>query len=263
MQILNIYNHSPTNSYPRGCIPYLEKALAAQRDGEHIVVDDLNLHHPAWGGIHILVTDRNSKDLLSVVEEFGLQLLLKKGTITYEEAGHQSRIDLVFTTSFIAESLISCKVSKDNEYGSDHYLIIMCFNLQTIQRKEQVRHQSKRTDIQKLQKAMSEKVIAFGNLDLDSTEKIDNQVQALVKAIQEAVEISIPMVKICSRSKPGFTLGCREAEMKARRLRKMFNRLGTDEAWEEYRAAHSEAGYIIKKQVGKLIENLAKKHATQ
>ncbi len=35
--------------------------------------------------------------------------------------------------------------------------------------------------------------------------------------------------------------------MKARRLRKIFNQLGTDEAWEEYRAARSEAGYIITK----------------
>lgn len=247
IQIHNIYNPAPTDSHPRGCIPHLEKALAAQRDGEHVVVGDLNLHHPAWGGIHIPVTDRNSEDLLSVVEEYGLQLLLKKGTITYKEAGHQSTTDLVFATPFIAESLISCKVSQDNEYGSDHYPIITRFNLQTIQREEQARHQFKRTDIQKLRQAMSEKTLALGNLDLDSTEKIDNQVQALVKAIQEAVEISTPMVKICSRSKPGFTLECKEAQMKARRLRKIFNRLGTEEAWEEYRAARLEAGYIIRK----------------
>ena len=115
------------------------KALAAQRDGEHDAVGDLNLHHPAWGGIHISVTDRNLEDLLSVVEEYGLQLLLKKGSITYEEARHQSTIDLVFAIPFIAESLISCKVSQDNEYGSDHYPIIMRFNLQTIQREKQKR----------------------------------------------------------------------------------------------------------------------------
>lgn len=53
---------------------------------------------------------------------------------------------------------------------------------------------------------MSKKVFALENLDLDFSKKIDNQVQALVKAIQKAVEISIPMVKICSILKPGFTL---------------------------------------------------------
>ncbi len=125
--------------------------------------------------------------------------------------------------------------------------LIIIINLQTIQREEQARHQFKRTDIQKLRQAMSEKVLALGNLDLDSTEKIDNQVQALVKAIQEGVEISTPMLKICSRSKLGFTLECKEAQMRARRLRKIFNRLGTEEAWAEYRAARLEAGYIIRK----------------
>lgn len=58
---------------------------------------------------------------------------------------------------------------------------------------------------------MSEKVFALGNLNLNSTETIDNQVQTLVKAIQEAVEISTPMVKICPKLKPGFTLECKEA----------------------------------------------------
>ncbi len=142
-QIHNIYNPAPTNSHPRGCIPHLEKALAAQRDGDHIAGGDLNLHHLTWGGIHIPVIDRNSEDLLSGVEEFGLQLLLKKGTITYEEAGHQSTIDLVFATSFIAESFIFCKVSKDNEYGSNYYPIITRFNLQSIQNEKQARHQLK------------------------------------------------------------------------------------------------------------------------
>lgn len=206
-----------------------------------------NLHHPAQGGIHIPVTDRNSEDLVSVVEEYGLQLLLKKGTVTYEEAGYHSTIDLVFATLFIAENLISCKVSQDNEYGSDHYPITTRFNHQTIQRKEQARHQFKRTYIQKLRQAMSKNVFALEKLDLDSIEKIDNLVQALVKAIQEAIEIFTPIVKICFRSKPGFTLECKEAQIKARRLRKIFNRLGTEEAWEEYRAARLEAGYIIRK----------------
>lgn len=55
------------------------------------------------------------------------------------------------------------------------------------------------------------------------------------------------MVEICSRSKPGFTLERKEAQMKAWRLWKIFNRLETEEFWEEYRAARLEAGYIIRK----------------
>ncbi len=33
--------------------------------------------------------------------------------------------------------------------------------------------------------------------------------------------------------------------MRARQLHKRFNRLGSDEVWEEYRLARLEAGYII------------------
>ena len=94
---------------------------------------------------------------------------------------------------------------------------------------------------------MSEKVLVLENLNLDSIEKIDNLVQVLVKVIQEAIEISTPIVKICSRSKPGFTLEYKEAQIKARRLQKIFNRLEPEEAWEKYRAACLKAGYIIRK----------------
>ena len=228
-------------------IPFLEEALSAERGGEHVVSGDFNLHHPVWGSIHIPTTDLNSEDLLSVVEEHGLQLLLKKGTITYEEAGHQSTIDLVFASSFISESLISCKVAKEIDYGSDHYPIITRFNLQTIQKEEQLRRQFKKTDTSKLRTAMSEKITALRKDDLDSKEKIDEQVQALVNVIQQAIEASTPLVKISHRSKPGFDRECKEAQVKARRLRKIFNRRGTEEAWEDYKIARSKAGYVIRK----------------
>lgn len=65
-------------------------------------------------------------------------------------------------------------------------------------------------------------------LDLNFIQKIDNPIQALVKAIEEVIEISIQMVKICSRSKPGFTLEYDKAQMKARRLQKILNQLKTE-----------------------------------
>lgn len=79
-----------------------------------------------------------------------------------------------------------------------------------MQSEDQACHQFKRTNIQKLRQARSKKGLALKNLDLNFPEKIDNQIQTLVKAIQEVVEISTPMVKICSRSKFGFTLKYKE-----------------------------------------------------
>lgn len=82
---------------------------------------------------------------------------------------------------------------------------------------------------------------------MDSKEKIDKQVQTLINIIQQAIEALTPLIKISHRSKPEFDQECKEAQVKARRLRKIFNRIGTEEAWEDYKIACSEAGYIIKK----------------
>lgn len=109
--------------------------------------------------------------------------MLKKGTIIYEGVGHQSTIDLVFASSFILKSLISCKVAKKIDYRSDHYPVITRFNLQTIQKEEQLRHQFKKMDTSKLQTIISKKITALRKDDLDSKEKIDKQVQALVNVI--------------------------------------------------------------------------------
>ncbi len=56
-----------------------------QKDGKHVVINDFNLYCPDWRGIHILIMDRNSEGLLSIVEEYGLQFFHKKGIIIYKE----------------------------------------------------------------------------------------------------------------------------------------------------------------------------------
>lgn len=39
--------------------------------------------------------------------------------ITYKNIRYQSIINLIFVILYIVESLISCKISQDNEYNSD------------------------------------------------------------------------------------------------------------------------------------------------
>ena len=110
-----------------------------------------------------------------------------------------------------------------------------------------MRRQFKKTDSSKLRTAISEKITALGKDDLDSKEKIDKQMQALINIIQQAIEASTPLVNISHRSKPGFDWECKEAQVKAHRLRKIFNQIGTKEAWKDYKIVRLEAEYIIKK----------------
>lgn len=90
LYIHNIYNPIPINN-ARGHLPLLQEKLAASPLDEHIILGDFNLHHPAWRGIGAKI-DNNSEVSLALVEQHGLHLLLKTGTITYDEAGHQSTI---------------------------------------------------------------------------------------------------------------------------------------------------------------------------
>ena len=133
--IHNIYNLTLNTTYLWGCISFLKKVLSAEKRGEYIVWGNFNLHHPVWENVNILTTNPNSKNLLRVVENHDLKLLLRKGTINYEKAGHQSIIDLVFVLSFILESLISYKVAKKIDYGSDYYPVIICLTFKLFKKK--------------------------------------------------------------------------------------------------------------------------------
>ncbi len=77
--------------------------------------------------------DRDAESLLAIVEQHGLHLLLKTGIIAYDEAGHQSTIDLIFASTVMSNRLIICKIPNDSRYGSDHCLILSLFNLETIE----------------------------------------------------------------------------------------------------------------------------------
>src|SRR5262249_39841790 len=102
-------------------IYYLSQLLNPEE--EHVVVGDLNLHHPAWAGVQCLERHRMADDLLQITQEAGLQLLTPPGVLTWEAKGITSTIDLVFGTRNIAQKLIRCKRDDHLESGSDHHPI--------------------------------------------------------------------------------------------------------------------------------------------
>ena len=59
--------------------------------------------------------------------DFNLQSLLPRGTITYEERGAASTIDLTLSTERLAMERVVCDIW-NHEYGSDHRAIMTYFN---------------------------------------------------------------------------------------------------------------------------------------
>ncbi len=124
----------------------LQEKLAALSLDKHVILGDFNLHHPVWEGMKAK-SDRDAKSLLAIVEQHGLHLLLKTGTITYNEAGHQSKIDLIFVFTAMSEQLIICKIPSDSKYGADHCPILSSFNLKTIEQVVEPRRQFKENNV--------------------------------------------------------------------------------------------------------------------
>lgn len=73
-----------------------------------------------------------------------------------------------------------------------------------------MRRKFKKTDTLKLWIIISEKITALRKDNLDLKERIDQQGQALVNVIQQAIEALTPLVKISHRSKPEFDRECKE-----------------------------------------------------
>ena len=78
--------------------------------GEHVVVEDLNLHHPSWCGPSYPMQHKLADNLLNIVRETDLSLTLPQGTITRDcqrgNSHEQTTIDLVFTTATLQQQVV-------------------------------------------------------------------------------------------------------------------------------------------------------------
>lgn len=97
--IHNVYNRPDTG------MPFvLRNELRKRPYGEHIIVGDMNVHHPLWGG-PITDIDQEAEDLLIFLDDSKWDLLTEKGKLTWERGGSSSVIDLTFVSEMLVERL--------------------------------------------------------------------------------------------------------------------------------------------------------------
>ena len=104
----NIYNPSPitfTSTQGPSTIPQIQKAL--DREGEHILLGDFNLHHQNWNNLGRYSYYMMADQLLDVLKEQEMELALPEGSITWRARGLESAIDLVFLSPGAYNALIS------------------------------------------------------------------------------------------------------------------------------------------------------------
>jgi hypothetical protein len=231
----------PTNS----AITALQLALQQHRGREQVMIGDLNLHHPYWGGENTRFQDPESEDLLLLLDEYQLGLLYLPGTTTYQSKGAETTIDLATATPSLQDNLIRCGVAHNLEHDSDHLPVETLLALGGAERTIPERWQWERTDKDLLHARLQQFLPKPG--PLQSRSEIDTRVEAIVTAIIKAVSESTPKTRPSLRSVPGWTQECKDAQMEARRLRRQYQELRTPEAWEAYRRARNHKARLIRK----------------
>ena len=232
-------------------ISLLEKILEENKDDEHLVLGDFNLHHFKWGENHI-IADADAYELIIITEKYRLKRTLSAGTITWRRGISESTIDLAFVTSLLRESVIDVEIAVNMDNHSDHYSIKTTFELRTIAVKQRIKRNWEKTDLALLQKILLEAISQDRNLTSidqydNSDKKLDRQVEALTKAIQETIDAFTSWINICSRSKSGFTQECKEASRSAKRARRVWQETMNQNDWENYKVLRNKLGRVVKK----------------
>ena len=103
----------------------------------------------------------------------------------------------------------NCGVNKELDYASDHFPIATTLEYQTTEPPRVVRRKYKEVDIKVFAQALQRGLPSSRHIR--TKEDLDQVTNDITKAIQKAIEDTIPTAVICARSIPGFTDECKEA----------------------------------------------------
>ena len=96
-------------------------------------------------------------------------------------------------------------------------------------------------------KTLQENLASILPLLSKTAKELDKKVISLVEAIDIVIDASIPRSKLGARSIPGFDEDCNNAQMRARKLKKIQKKEGIKDSWEAFRLAWAEKGCVIAK----------------
>ncbi|KNG79995.1 putative reverse transcriptase [Aspergillus nomiae NRRL 13137] len=237
LRIFNIYNPGPWDTNRTGTVELLDRVVAPR--GDHIILGDFNLHHPAWseqdahadpsqidrttttdidtdetGRDRRTRTDRRAPKLLEFTDSRLLDLWLEPGTVTRDWNNHRSTIDLVFRAQSLADQFIACEVAPEVHADSDHLPIrtILDFSPQTAQLPK--RRNWKAMDAAKLREFVADNLDTYSHwhtLRTDpSPDAIDTAADFLIEVIQRAIQHAVPWARPSTWANPNFTPECQD-----------------------------------------------------
>src|ERR1700712_2277321 len=187
----------------------IEKSIRSTKDTSKstrlTLAGDFNRHHPAWSN-QIVNTFllRHAEELLSFIQELGLQWCLPSGTPTYwshSQPGRNSTIDLTLTDT--PEKVLKCQLYHDN-YGSDHRGTFSEWDLQPLLAPTQrSRRAFDRAEWDNIGKCIQTAIDP--SQEIRTKTQLEERVNKLIQATSIAVEEHTPLTRSSPYSKRWFT----------------------------------------------------------
>jgi hypothetical protein len=164
--------------------------------GRHIILGDFNLHHPLWNSPTYDKYHYIADDLLEIVSEIGATLHTPKGLATRncQRGSHQEKttIDLLFSN--IEEIETIPRIQEEIENSSDHLPIETSFIIGELPKSPNTRKRLWNSlDSEIFLSTFDKGTFYLANLPLNSRESIDYFIDLLIKAIDRAIELSVPL----------------------------------------------------------------------
>ena len=245
VQIHNVYNPpSPVGSEPSNTLLEIQQRISSENP--QIILGDFNLYHPLWSDSLDYRTHDSAEMLIQTIDQHGLTLALPRGTITRERGENMpSTLDLVFISNSWIDNLLKCRVAEELDHDSDHYPIetVLDFAIQT--EPETQRRAWKRLNHDCFIVSIKNNLPDAENLNCPR--EIDNFTEKLAQAINNAINVSTPWTKLSRYSKSYWTDQCTAAVKSARKAKRLWKRLRTDEAWEAYKRARNHKRSILRR----------------
>ena len=247
--VMSIYNDQS------GCLinelrDYLHGNLNTEDYGTIIIAGDFNLHHPLWNAEGYRVHDSKADDLVEMMGEQGLRPLLPCGTITFPTPNEQggTSIDLVWGNENAELSVLRCRISEDNDHGSDHYPIEICLNVQIKQVDcgNQESYDYTKTNWEVFKCIVAQRLP--GPLDKNNLtpETIDEFAKGITDAIQHAICETTPIRKPCSFSKRWWNEDLTQLKRVSNRLRNRYKRTRNERDRQEWRSIANDYKLCIR-----------------
>lgn len=200
LHIFNVYNPSPASTSSQAgvsTIPQLDEALQELLTAGHsqhiMVLGDFNLHHPMWGGPHVLGTHAQASTLIETTLKHGLELANTPGTITRRVKDVKTAIDLTWVSTALFDITAAWGIEQDADHGSDHLPISIAIDLSVAYTPPSPARNWKLLDRDVF---LSELASNYPQPRiLHTTEQIDDYTAAIHLCLTTAIDVAVPMRK--------------------------------------------------------------------